>query len=47
MSDSGETIETGMAAPQPANGDQQVRSTVTQNGTYFKTESVVMTSFEA
>lgn len=39
MADSGKTNETGAAAVEPVNGDQQVRSTVTQNDTYFKTEA--------
>ena len=39
MADSGKTNETGAAAAEPANGDQQVRSTVTQNDTYYKTEA--------
>lgn len=38
MADSGKTNETGAAA-EPANGDQQVRSTVTQNYAYYKTDS--------
>lgn len=38
MADSGKTNETGAAEAGPANGDQQVRSTVTQNDTDYKTE---------
>lgn len=39
MADSGKTNETGAAAAEPTNGDQQVRSTVTQNDTYYKPEA--------
>ena len=39
MADSGKTNETGAAAAQPANGDQQVRSTVNQNDAYYQTEA--------
>lgn len=33
MADNGKTKETGAAAVEPANGDQQVRNTETQNDT--------------
>lgn len=39
MADSKETNETGAAAAEPANGDQQVRSNVTQNDTHYKTKA--------
>lgn len=39
MADSGKTNESGAAAVEPANGDQQVGSTLTQNETYYKTEA--------
>lgn len=39
MADSGKTNESGTAAAEPANGDQQVRNTLTQNDTYYKTEA--------
>lgn len=39
MADSGKTNETGAAAAEPANGDQQVRSTVTQSDIYYKPEA--------
>lgn len=39
MADSGKTNESGAAAVEPANGDQQVGSTMTQNETYYKTEA--------
>lgn len=37
MADSGKTNETGAATAEPANGEQQVRSTVTPNDTCYKT----------
>lgn len=39
MADSGKNNESGTAAAEPANGDQQVRSALTQNDTYYKTEA--------
>lgn len=39
MEDSRKTNESGAAAVEPANGDQQVGSTLTQNETYYKTEA--------
>lgn len=39
MADSGKTNETGAAAAEPANGDQQVRRTYTQNYKYYKTQA--------
>ena len=39
MADSGQTNETGATAAESANGEQQVRITVTPNHTYYKTEA--------
>lgn len=39
MADSGKTNESGAAAAEAANGDQQVRSAATRNDTVYKTEA--------
>ena len=39
MADSGKTNESGAEAAEPDNGDQQVRSAVTRNDTYYKTQA--------
>lgn len=48
MADSGKTNEPGAAAAEPSNGDQQVRSTVTQNDTSpITTQRRTVNSFDA
>lgn len=39
MADSRKTNESGAAAAEPDNGDQQVRSTVTRHDTYYETQA--------